>query len=114
NGVVWVTVGGPGALRASACGPVLSGGEGKPDYLITSAFPLQGLARKNNAPVPQAIELVLRQHGFRAGRYRIGYQSCDDSLAQSAGSDDYKCAANARSFADDARVIGMIGPLLSS
>ncbi len=113
NGVVWVTVSGPGADRASACGPVLSGGEGKPDYLITSDFPLQGTARENTAPAPQAIELVLRQHGFRAGRHSIGYQSCDDSLAQSAGHDEYKCAANARSFADDARVIGMIGPLTS-
>jgi ABC-type branched-subunit amino acid transport system substrate-binding protein/DNA-binding beta-propeller fold protein YncE/predicted Ser/Thr protein kinase len=107
NGAVWVTVGGPGD-----CGPELSGDEGKPDYLITSDFPLIG-----PGPVlpllPRAIELVLRQHGFRAGRYRVGYQSCDDSSAQTSGWDPYKCVANARSFAGDARVIGMIGPFQS-
>jgi ABC-type branched-subunit amino acid transport system substrate-binding protein/DNA-binding beta-propeller fold protein YncE/predicted Ser/Thr protein kinase len=113
NGAVWVTVSGPGALRESACGPVLTGDAGKPDYLITSDFPLQFVGRKRVGPAAQAIELVLRQHGFRAGRYKIGYQSCDDSLAQTGDSDPYKCAANARSFAADARVIGMIGPLIS-
>jgi DNA-binding beta-propeller fold protein YncE len=100
DGVAWVTVSGPGALRASACGPVLSEGGRRPDYLITSDLPLQ-LPTGDGATAAQAVELVLRRRGFRAGRYSVGYQSCDDSIAQTGDSDLYKCAANARSFADD-------------
>jgi YVTN family beta-propeller protein len=112
-GKVWTTIGGVEALRALACGPVISDGKGKPDFLITSDLPLNLLARKNTSPAAQAIELVLRARGFRAGRYRLGYQSCDDGLAQAGGPDPYKCAANARSFAGDPSVIAMIGPLNS-
>jgi branched-chain amino acid transport system substrate-binding protein len=117
KGAVWVTVGGPGALREAACGPVLYEGKGKPDYLITSDFPLE-FRTLPYEPQPQslsvqAIELVLRQHRFRAGPYKIGYQSCDDSLAQTGSWDAYKCAANTRSFADDPAVLGMIGPFNS-
>ena len=61
----------------------------------------------------QAVELVLRRRGFRAGRYSVGYQSCDDSIAQTGDSDLYKCAANARSFADDVTVLGVVGPFHS-
>ena len=32
--------------------------------------------------IPDAIAFVLRSHDFRAGRFRIGYQSCDDSTAK--------------------------------
>ena len=60
---VWVAVSGPGALREGACGPVLYGGEGKPDYLITSDFPLEFRTQPyepQTAVFAQAIELVLR------------------------------------------------------
>jgi branched-chain amino acid transport system substrate-binding protein len=112
DGAAWVTISGPGALRASACRPVLSEGGRRPDYLITSDLPLQ-LSTGDGAAAAQAVELVLRRRGFRAGRYSIGYQSCDDSIAQTGDSDLYKCAANARSFADDVRVIGVVGPFHS-
>jgi hypothetical protein len=54
-------------------------------------------------------ELALRREdGFHAGRYRIGYQACDDSRP-SEGADPAQCAANARAFALDTSVIGVIG-----
>jgi branched-chain amino acid transport system substrate-binding protein len=57
---------------------------------------------------------VLRQHGFRAGRYTVGYQSCDDSTAQTQGSDFLKCAANGRAFSAAEKLVAVIGPYDSS
>jgi branched-chain amino acid transport system substrate-binding protein len=57
----------------------------------------------------KAIELVFRKRGFRAGKYRVAYQSCDDSSSQIGIFDVPKCAANAKSYAAGASVIGVIG-----
>jgi branched-chain amino acid transport system substrate-binding protein len=57
----------------------------------------------------RAIAFVLQQHGFRAGRYSVGYQSCDDSTAQIGNYDFATCGANARAFAADPAVLGVVG-----
>ena len=59
----------------------------------------------------QAIEFVLRERGFRAGRHRVAYQSCDDSVASTALFDEAKCAANARAYAQNVNVVGVIGTM---
>jgi branched-chain amino acid transport system substrate-binding protein len=56
-----------------------------------------------------AIEFVLQRDGFRAGRYAVGYQSCDDSTAQAGNFDFATCGANARAYAADKDVLGVIG-----
>ena len=122
-GKLWVTVAGGGAvapageaanvrgaLPAGTCGRVFYGGEGTPDHLIVSDLPLRGGPRLPTPQLGQAIAFVLRQRGFRAGRFKIGYQSCDDSTAQTGIFDPAKCAANAKAYAANPRVIGIIGP----
>jgi branched-chain amino acid transport system substrate-binding protein len=116
DGLVWVTIGTSTGLRSSNCGPILKHGSARPDYLITSDLPYRYRYTAVTDPAVASIELVLRQHSFRAGRFTIGYQSCDDSIeAGGVGPswDAYSCAANTRSFAADPRVIGMIGPFNS-
>jgi branched-chain amino acid transport system substrate-binding protein len=108
----WVSVAGaPRAdvLPASACGRVLTGGE-KPDVLIASDLPLQGPNGQVTRVAADAIRFVLRQHGFRAGPHTVGYQSCDDSTAQTGGFDILKCASNAKAYAATTQVVGVIGP----
>jgi branched-chain amino acid transport system substrate-binding protein len=56
---------------------------------------------------------VLRQHGFRAGRFRVAYQSCDDSIARTGLFDEAKCVSNARAYAENSDVIGVLGTLNS-
>ena len=128
HGTVWVTTGAGlssnsaatsnttvehvQALPTSSCSPIYYRGSGAPRYLIASDLPLQG----TGTLVPQAsqaIEFVLRKHGFRAGPYTIGYQSCDDSIASSYGYSPARCAANAHAFARTKSVMGMIGPFVS-
>ena len=80
----------------------------KPDVLVASDLPLQG---PSVAPtLAAAVLFVLRSHGFRAGRYTVGYQSCDDSTARSQSWDYFKCAANARDYASAERLVAVIGP----
>jgi branched-chain amino acid transport system substrate-binding protein len=109
----WVSIAGAPrgeTLPASACGPVVSR-SGRPDVLIASDLPLQfgDLLRT----IVDAIRFVLRERDFTAGEYTVGYQSCDDSTAQT-DVDFIKCASNAKAYAATARVVGVIGPFNSS
>ncbi len=40
----------------------------------------------------------------------MGYQSCDDSTAQSGSTEERKCAANANAYASAERLVAVIGP----
>ena len=110
---VWVTVGGsPEAAvsAASSCDKVFYGGSGAPDHVIVSDFPMQGPVSATTVPMAAAIRLALAQRRFRAGPYKIGYQACDDSTAQAGNYDLDKCVANARSYAANPLVLGVVGP----
>jgi ABC-type branched-subunit amino acid transport system substrate-binding protein/streptogramin lyase len=106
----------PGAVEQPFCTPVEFAGNGRPQHLIVSDLPLQ-LPRSNLQPLQftDAIRYVLARHDFRAGRYRLGYQSCDDSSVRS-GEDTGNpwtpatCRRSARAYSDATRVIGVIGP----
>ena len=96
-------------LPSSMCGPVVYKGSGSPDYIIASDLPLQGAIRHQTLQISRAVIWELAQKGWKAGSLKIGYQSCDDSTAQTAGWDSAKCATNARSYASNRSVIGVIG-----
>jgi len=96
-------------LPSSMCGPVIYKGSGSPDYIIASDLPLQGAIRHQTLQISRAVIWELAQKGWKAGSLKIGYQSCDDSTAQTAGWDSAKCATNARSYAGNRSVIGVIG-----
>jgi branched-chain amino acid transport system substrate-binding protein len=55
------------------------------------------------------VQAVLRENRYRAGRFTVGYQSCDDSTTQSGAFDWARCVANARAYAGDLQVIGVVG-----
>jgi DNA-binding SARP family transcriptional activator/ABC-type branched-subunit amino acid transport system substrate-binding protein/DNA-binding beta-propeller fold protein YncE len=115
---VWVTAAAPpspdSALPRSACGDVVYGGTGSPDVLIVSNLPLKGDVRRSTLPMTRAIELVLEQRNFEAGGVTVGYQSCDSASAQSAGSDVFRCGTNAKAYARNLRVVGIVGSYDSS
>jgi DNA-binding SARP family transcriptional activator/ABC-type branched-subunit amino acid transport system substrate-binding protein len=93
---------------ASTCEPVVAG-KGSSDVLLVSDFPLQGGVRIGTTQMTQAIAFVLRERDFRAGRFKVAYQSCDDSIASTGLFDEPKCAGNARAYAVNPDVIGVIG-----
>jgi branched-chain amino acid transport system substrate-binding protein len=129
GGRVWVSVAGTGgarpasgelragahvrALPAPPCSGVKTGGGGDPDVLIASELPLQG-QRDTTLPMAEAVEYVVRRHGFRAGRFTLGLQSCDDAGSDNESSDDLRCLQNARVMARNPAVLGIVGPLNST
>jgi branched-chain amino acid transport system substrate-binding protein len=98
-------------LPSSFCSKVVSRGNGAPDYIIASDFGLQN--GYEPAVMVAAIKFVLAQHGFKAGRYSVGYQSCDDSTPQSPQGDLAKCVSNAKAYAANSSVVGVIGAWFS-
>ena len=100
EGSLWVSDAG------ASCGKPLYEGDGEPRYLVVSDLALR---TPGNREMAKAIELVFRKRGFQAGKYRVAYQSCDDSTSQIGLFDVPKCAANAKSYAAGASVIGVVG-----
>jgi branched-chain amino acid transport system substrate-binding protein len=97
-------------LPSSSCGPVFYKGSGSPQYLIATDLPLQGAGRAQNLAMGQAVRFVLeKQFKFKAGKYSIGFQECDDSTAQTGAWDPAKCSSNARAYAADRTLIGVLG-----
>jgi DNA-binding SARP family transcriptional activator/ABC-type branched-subunit amino acid transport system substrate-binding protein/DNA-binding beta-propeller fold protein YncE len=113
GGAAWVSVAGPPpsgtALPTSVCSQIASGGEANPRFLIVSDFPLKGSEIAKTHQMVEAIRLVLERRGYRAGAYTIGYQSCDDSTAQGGGFDALRCYWNAKAYARNPDVIGIVG-----
>ena len=119
---VWVTAGagalaapsavqsapGTRALPPETCSPVYSSSGTRPQYLIASDLALQGSGGGIGAQIEEAIQFELARRDFRAGRFVVGYQSCDDS-APATGLSLARCAANAHMYARDPSLIALIG-----
>jgi branched-chain amino acid transport system substrate-binding protein len=97
------------ALPASSCSDIYYEGDGDPDYIIASDLPLQGSGRTQTVQMTEAIKYILKQQDFKAGDYKVGYQSCDDATAQQGKWASEKCSANANAYAQNKSLIGLIG-----
>ncbi len=90
------------ALSAPPCGPVITGHDGDPDLLIATDLPLRGQQHVTQ-PMAAAVAFVARRHGFRAGRFTVGVQACDEATTQYGSWDPAKCKANARAYVANRR-----------
>jgi len=101
--------GGVTPVNSSACGAVKYGGSGEAQALIVSDLPLQGDSRRRSLQMNDAIELVLAGANWRSGGRNVAFQACDDSLADTGLWSKGQCKSNARAYAADADVLGVIG-----
>jgi len=99
----------PEALPSSSCTAIEYEGDGNPDYIVASDFPLQGASRTQTLQMNDAIRKVLADRDYKAGDYNIGFQACDDATAQAGKWDSGKCSQNANAYAANDKVIGLIG-----
>jgi branched-chain amino acid transport system substrate-binding protein len=97
------------ALPSSSCTAIEYEGEGDPDVLIASDFPLQGSSRTQTIQIVEAIRYLLEEQNYKAGDHNVAYQSCDDSTAQAGKWDSGKCSTNAQAYASNESVVGVIG-----
>jgi DNA-binding SARP family transcriptional activator len=101
-------------LPSSFCSPLQFQAGSRPQLLVVSDQELQGPEAQLGNEIAGAVEYVLRQSRFRAGRYALAYQACDDATETEGGSASAKCARNAEEYAANPSVIAVIGPTLST
>ena len=97
---------GASPLPASSCGAIQNPSG---QYLIASDLPLEGSGRTQTTQMGRAITFILKAHGWKAGKYSLAYQACDDATAQAGKWDSGKCSANANAYAQNSSVVGVIG-----
>jgi branched-chain amino acid transport system substrate-binding protein len=97
------------ALPASSCSPIEYKGEGEPEVIVATDFPMQGASRQQTLQIVGATRLLLEQQDWQAGDYNVGLQVCDDATAQAAKWDPDKCSRNAHAYAQNESVIAVIG-----
>jgi branched-chain amino acid transport system substrate-binding protein len=93
-------------LPASSCSAIQNGSG---QILVASDLPLEGSGRTQTSQMTRAIKFIFAQHGWKAGKYSIAYQSCDDATAQAGKWDSGKCSANANAYAQNSSVGAVIG-----
>jgi branched-chain amino acid transport system substrate-binding protein len=98
----------------SACGGDDNGGGGGGAAAgstldVYSSLPLQGGQRLQTTAMVNGIKLALKQAGDKAGKFKIKYQSLDDSTAQAGNWTPEQASANARKAAQDDKAIAYIG-----
>jgi branched-chain amino acid transport system substrate-binding protein len=100
-------------IASDRCGPLRYGGAGSPQLLIAADLPLQPGVLETTTAMANAMTLELQRHGFKAGRYPVGLQVCDDATLRSPNGNDRVCSANAGDYVTDPSVIAVAGPLSS-
>ena len=117
EGAAWVVAASPpsrdAALPSPVCGEVFRAGTDAPRFLIVSDLPLQGESRPITQAIVDGMRHFLEQRGFEAGGYTVGFQSCDASTAQAGGSDFFRCGSNAKAYARNLSVVGVVGSFQS-
>ncbi len=93
-------------LPASSCSAIQNGGG---SMLVASDLPLQGSGRTQTEQMTRAIKYIFAKHHWKAGKYSLAYQSCDDATAQAGKWDSGKVSANANAYAQNQSVAGVIG-----
>jgi branched-chain amino acid transport system substrate-binding protein len=96
-------------VDSASCGAVQYGGAGTPQALIVSDLPLQGDSRERSLQMNDAIRLVLEGADWHAGGVAVAFQACDDSNAKTGLWSKSKCQANARAYAADPSLLGVVG-----
>lgn len=96
-------------VDADTCGEVAYGGSGSPDVLIVSDLPLQGDSEARSRQMNDAITQVLEGSGWKAGDTTVGFQACDDSLADTGLWDEQTCKDNATAYGKTANLVGVVG-----
>jgi branched-chain amino acid transport system substrate-binding protein len=96
-------------VDSASCGAVQYGGSGTAEALIVSDLPLQGDSRERSLQMNDAIRLVLEGASWHAGGVAVAFQACDDSSAKTGLWTKARCKANARAYAADPSVLGVVG-----
>ncbi len=96
-------------LPDSSCAELEYGGEGEADALIASDLPMQGDSAERSEQMVEAIRIVLEDAEWKAGDTKVAFQACDDSVASTGEWDEAQCEENAKAYAANPDLIGVVG-----
>ena len=97
------------ALAASVSLVLSSCSSSSSDLFIASDLPLQGGSADQSKSTNNAIKLLLKQAGNKAGEFSVGFREYDNSTAAKGSWDDAQCAKNAQAHVaakDEVAVMG--------
>jgi hypothetical protein len=97
------------AVAAPSCDAVEYEGGTSPSKLIVSDLPMHGDSAERSRQLVLAMEQEMARKAWLAGRVEVAFQACDDSLASTGEWDPERCRQNARAYAANPDVIGVIG-----
>jgi branched-chain amino acid transport system substrate-binding protein len=105
-----------GSLALAACGSSSSSttssgapAAGGKTLVISTDLPLQGSSKDASDATNQAIELYLKQIGYKAGNYTIELKKYDDSTAAAGKWDQAQCTKNATDHVANADEVAVMG-----
>ena len=78
-------------------------------FYIASDLPLQGGSADQSTSTNNAIKLLLKQMGGKAGAYTIKFREYDNSTAAKGSWDDAQCAKNAQAHVAKRDELGVMG-----
>lgn len=96
-------------ISLASCGDFEYEGDGAPASVIVSDLPMQGDSAERSAQQVEAIRLVLEQNDWSAGGEPVAFQACDDTIEKTGLWDERTCTDNAKAYAADTHVLGVIG-----
>jgi DNA-binding SARP family transcriptional activator/ABC-type branched-subunit amino acid transport system substrate-binding protein/streptogramin lyase len=103
-----------GALPLTFCSPVYFNGRGRPSFLVAADLPLQTpLAEDASVQISNAIRFLLARRDYKAGKYTVGFQACDDASAPDDFWQKALCRRNAHAYSRSPLLLGVIGPFNS-
>ncbi|HUW77299.1 MAG TPA: branched-chain amino acid ABC transporter substrate-binding protein [Candidatus Nanopelagicaceae bacterium] len=100
------------SLALSACSSSSSSSSasaGGQTLIISSDLPLQGSAADASDSTNKAIELYLKQVGYKAGKFTVSFKPYDDSTAAKGSWDDATCAKNAQDHVANRNEVAVMG-----
>jgi branched-chain amino acid transport system substrate-binding protein len=100
-------------IASDRCGPLRYEGAGPPQLLIAAGLPLQPGALATTNSMVNAMTLELERRGYKAGRYAVGLQVCDEAAPGNVVFDERTCLANAHEYVKNPSVIAIAGPFTS-
>ena len=96
------------AATAAPAGQVHKRAHAVTTLKIVADLPLSGDEREETLQMVHAIRFVLKQAGNKAGKYHVRFESRDDATPRAA-SGTRRARGNARSYAADPTIVGVIG-----
>jgi len=99
-----------GIIAAAALvSTTLTGCSSSNELIIATDLPLQGSSFDSNDSTNKAIELYLKQQGYKAGDFKVKLKIYDNATAAKGGWDDAQCAANAQAHVANKAEVAVMG-----